>query len=156
MQRIALLLPLGLTAGALVGLIAGGLVFEELTQTYLESFGKDWRDRAPFKLSYAAANPEPFIAQGRRKLVFLAGVLPSESTLGYDGVGGALLDRVNGVEIKDIKDLDTALQSPKDGIHVFELDEVPYKLYLDAKQAQQDNEVLLPQRYRIRELKRLE
>ena len=26
MQRIALLLPLGLTAGALVGLIAGGLV----------------------------------------------------------------------------------------------------------------------------------
>ena len=58
--------------------------------------------------------------------------------------------------IKDIKDLDTALQTPKDGIHVIELDEVPYKLYLDAKQAEQENQVLLPQRYRIRELKRLE
>lgn len=137
-------------------LILGGMVFSELTREYLEAFGNDWRDRAPFEFVYAMEHPEEFMQDGRRKLVFLAGILPSESTLGYEGIRGAFVEKVNGEPIKEIKDLDAALSKPADGLHKIELDQAPYTLYLDAALASQDNETLLPQRYRIHELKRLE
>jgi len=137
-------------------LILGGLVFSELTRTYLEAFGNDWRDRAPFELVYAVQNPEKFARDGRKKLVFLAGALPSQTTIGYEGVRGAFIEKVNGQTINDIKGLAAALASPSDGLHKIEIDEVPYVLYIDAALAAQDNQTLLPQRYRITELQRLE
>ncbi|MFN0127961.1 MAG: PDZ domain-containing protein [Verrucomicrobiales bacterium] len=137
-------------------LILGGLVFSELTRTYLEAFGGEWRDRAPFEFVYAVENPEKFQRDGREKLVFLAGALPSQSTLGYEGVRGAFIEKVNGQVINEIKDLAAALQNPVDGIHKIEIDEVPYTLYVDAALAADDNQNLLPQRYRITQLQRLE
>ena len=137
-------------------LILGGLVFSELTRTYLEAFGNDWRDRAPFEFVFAVQNPEKFARDGRKKLVFLAGALPSQSTIGYEGVRGAFIEKVNGQAINDIKDLSAALANPIDGLHKIEIDEVPYTLYLDAALAAEDNKTLLPQRYRITELQRLE
>lgn len=137
-------------------LILGGLVFSELTRTYLEAFGGEWRDRAPFEFVYAVENPEKFQRDGREKLVFLAGALPSQSTLGYEGVRGAFIEKVNGQVINEINDLAAALQHPVDGIHKIEIDEVPYTLYVDAALAADDNQNLLPQRYRITQLQRLE
>ena len=137
-------------------LILGGLVFSELTRTYLEAFGNEWRDRAPFELVYAVQNPEKFARDGRKKLVFLAGALPSQSTIGYEGVRGAFIEKVNGQVINDIKDLSDALTRPVDGLHTIEIDEVPYTLYIDAALAAGDNQTLLPQRYRITELQKLE
>lgn len=137
-------------------LILGGMVFSELTRTYLEAFGNDWRDRAPFEFVFAVQNPEKFARDGRKKLVFLAGTLPSQSTIGYEGVRGAFIEKVNGQPINDIKDLAAALANPVDGLHKIEIDEVPYTLYLDAALAAEDNKTLLPQRYRINELQRLE
>lgn len=137
-------------------LILGGLVFSELTRTYLEAFGNDWRDRAPFEYVFAVQNPEKFARDGRKKLVFLAGALPSQTTIGYEGVRGAFIEKVNGQVINDIKSLSAALASPVDGLHKIEIDEVPYTLYVDATLAAEDNKTLLPQRYRITEMQRLE
>jgi PDZ domain len=137
-------------------LILGGIVFEELTKTYLMAFGNEWKDRAPFPLVYATEHQDEFAIDGRRKLVFIAGVLPSESTLGYEGLRGALVQKVNDQLIKDIQDLEAALAKPADGLHKIQIDEVPYTIYLDSALADQDNQTLLPQRYRIKQLKRLE
>jgi hypothetical protein len=137
-------------------LILGGIVFEELTKTYLMAFGNEWKDRAPFPLVYATEHQEEFAIDGRRKLVFVAGVLPSESTLGYEGLRGAFVQKVNDQLIKDIRDLEAALAKPLEGLHKIQIDEVPYTFYLDAALADQDNQTLLPQRYRIKQLKRIE
>jgi hypothetical protein len=139
-------------------LILGGLLFTELTQTFLEDLGQDrgdWRENAPFKLVYALSNPEKYEAEGRRKLVILAGVLPSESTLGYEQVNSILVNKVNGVFIRDLNDLAEAIQKPSDGIHKIEIDDAPHTLYLDATQAESDNKEFLPKRYRINPLQRL-
>merc|ERR1712023_225076 len=48
--------------------IFGGLIFQELTLPYLESWGEDWPNRAPFKLVYASASPESYAEEGRKKL----------------------------------------------------------------------------------------
>src|SRR5690606_19868204 len=45
-------------------LIFGGLIFQELTLPYLESWGEDWTNRAPFNLVYANADPQPYEEEG--------------------------------------------------------------------------------------------
>ena len=41
-------------------LILGGMIFQELTRPYLESWGDSWPTRAPFKLVYASSNPKQY------------------------------------------------------------------------------------------------
>jgi PDZ domain len=137
-------------------LILGGLLFQELTQQYLQLGGREWRDRAPFRLLFARENQEDFLKQGRRKLVFLSGVLPSPSIQGYERLRGLIVTKVNNKEINDIKDLAAALEAPLDGVHKIEFTDYPMVIHVDAEGAAQDNKEFLPARYRINKLQRLE
>ena len=134
----------------------GGLLFQELTRPYLESFGNEWSSRAPFKLVYAMGHPEKYREQGRRKIVFLAGVLPTESVQGYERMGGTIVETVNGREIKDIQDLDLAFNYPEDGVHEIRFEDFPKVIWIDDELAKQDNFLVIPQRFRIQERMRLE
>ncbi|MEM9281478.1 MAG: PDZ domain-containing protein [Verrucomicrobiota bacterium] len=136
-------------------LIFGGMIFQELTQPYLESWGEDWRTRAPFKLVFAHANPEALEEEGREKLVFLSNVLKTPSTLGYEGINSAIITAVNGQFISDIGDLAEALENvPEDGIHTIEFGDYPKKLYVDDRASRAVNQQLL--QYGINRLERLE
>jgi len=137
-------------------LILGGLLFQELTINYLQLAGRDWRDRAPFRLVYAQTNQEELMKQGRRKLVFLSGVLPSPGTVGYERLHQLIVTKVNDRTINDIKDLAEALKTPIDGVHKIEFNDHPRLIHMDAAQAEQDNNEFLPARYRINKLQRLE
>ena len=134
----------------------GRLLFQELTMNYLQMGGREWRDRAPFRLMYAAQNQEEFLKQGRRKLVFLSGVLPAPCTTGYERLRQLIVTKVNDKPINDIKDLAEAFKSPIDGIHKIEFTDHPGVIHVDATQAAQDNKEFLPARYRITKLERLE
>lgn len=137
-------------------LLMGGLLFQELSRPYLESFGSEWRTRAPFKLVYAMSHPEKYELQERRKVVFLAGALPCQSVQGYERLGGIVVESVNGRPIKDIRDLDIAFNYPTDGIHEIRFEDLPKVIWLDDELAQQDNFLHIPQRYRITQRMRLE
>ena len=137
-------------------LILGGLLFQELTQNYLQLAGREWRERAPFRLVYAQSNQEEFLKQGRRKLVFLSGVIPAPGVIGYERLRNLIVTSVNGKPINDLKDLAEALKSPTDGIHRIEFSDYPKVIFVDAAQADQDNKDFLPARYRIRQLERLD
>jgi len=138
-------------------LIMGGLLFQELTRPYLQSFGKDWASRAPFRLVYAMSHPEQYRDEGREKIVFLAGVLPTSSVQGYERIGGNIITTVNGKTINNIRDLDIAFnQKPKDGVHEIRFDQYPKVIWLDDELAKQDNFLFIPERFRIQERMRLE
>ncbi len=137
-------------------LIMGGLLFQELSRPYLESFGSEWRSRAPFKLVYAMRHPEKYEEEGRRKVVFLAGILPTRSVQGYEGIGGTILKSVNGRPIRDIRDLDVAFNFPTDGVHEIQFEDFPKIIWLDDALAQEDNFLHIPQRFRIQERMRLD
>lgn len=137
-------------------LILGGLLFQELTLNYLQLAGREWRERAPFRLLYAQTNQEEFMKQGRRKLVFLSGVLPAPGTVGYERLRQLIVTKVNDKVINDIKDLAEALNSPIDGIHKIEFSDHPKLIHVEAAQAEQDNKEFLPARYRINKMQRLE
>ena len=135
----------------------GGLLFQELTLPYLKTFGNDWAKKAPFKLVFVNANQKKFEDEGRDKLVFLSGVLPSQSVLGYDRLSSIIVTKVNGQQIKNIKDLDAAFQKPDaDGIHKVEFSDYPHLIFLSDELVKKDNAEFMPNYYRIPLLKRLD
>ncbi len=113
-------------------LIKGGFIFQELTKSYLQVFGKDWETRAPLDLLDALNHPEDY-EKGRNRLVILSRTIPTEATLGYENISSIIVTKVNGKDIAEIPSLAAAFETPdKDGIHTIELDNELKKLYLDA------------------------
>ncbi|YCM44073.1 PDZ domain-containing protein [Verrucomicrobiaceae bacterium 227] len=112
-------------------IIKGGLVFQELSRTYLEAFGKDWAKRAPLNLLDVLSNPEDY-EEGRRRLVILTRVVATEATIGYDRLNSQIVQSVNGKPIAGLPELAAALEAaPENGIHTIVTDEEPYQIFLD-------------------------
>lgn len=117
-------------------LIKGGFIFQELTNSYLQAYGKDWETRAPLDLLDAFNHPEDY-EKGRNRLVILSRTIPTEATLGYEGISSVIVTKVNGKDIADIPSLVAAFETPeKDGIHTIEVDNELKKLYLDSTTAE--------------------
>jgi S1-C subfamily serine protease len=149
-----LVLPYQFDAGPRY-VLHGGLLFQELTRPYLNSFGREQLGGPLLRLARAAANPEALEADGRRRVVFLSAVLPTPATQGYERQSGQVVLAVNGVKINALEDLAAALDKPVDGIQRIELREFPHLLHLDAERAAQDNAQLMNGMFRIGSLRRL-
>lgn len=136
--------------------IQGGLLFQELSLPYLQSFGENWETSAPLRLVFAAKHTEDYEEAGHRKIVILAAALPTRSTQGYEGIGGLIVTRANGKPVLDLADLAEAFKNPVDGIHSIEFEDFPKVIYLDAFAVESDNLRLMNGVFRIGSLKRIE
>jgi len=114
-------------------LVKGGLVFQELTRPLLESFGDEWRSRAPLDLLDAYENPEKY--EGKKEhIVFLSGVIPTPATVGYERLRNLVVSKVNGQEIRDMKSLVAAFSRlTPDGLHSIEFEDESLVVYLDGR-----------------------
>lgn len=137
-------------------ILSGGILFQELTSAYLNSFGREQRGGAILRLQRIASNPEEFEQDGRKKIVFIGAILPTASTQGYERMSGQVVEEVNGRKITEISDVAAALKEPKDGLHTLKLREFPYLLHLDALRVERDNMQLMNGMFRVSELSRLE
>ena len=137
-------------------LLAGGLLFQELSQTYLEGFGRERRSGPVLRLARLAKNPEAFEKRGCKKIVFLSAVLPTPSAQGYERMGGQTVEEVNGVVITDLGSLDEAFKKPVNGIHTIKLGEFPHVMHIDAVAMERDNMAIMTGGYRVGALKRIE
>jgi len=77
--------------------------------------------------------------------IFLAGSIPSQLTVGYEQVRHGIIEQVNGHPIRRMADLETGFNQPQGGLHVIQLSEAPYTLYLDANNCQHVDNTLLQQ-----------
>jgi hypothetical protein len=136
--------------------LSGGVLFQELTSAYLNSFGAEQRGGALLRLQRIATNPDEFEKEGRKKVVFIGAVLPTTSTQGYERMSGQVVEEVNGKKITELADVAAALKEPKDGLHILKLREFPFILHLDALRVERDNMQLLNGVFRVSELSRLE
>jgi PDZ domain len=136
-------------------IILGGLIFQELTTPYLQSWGESWTERAPFKLVYANSNPEKYENEGKEKLVFLSNVIKTPSSLGYEGINSVAITKVNGKSVSNIKELSDLLNHvPEDGIHKIEFDDFPKIIFVRDDISREINKQLL--QYGIGQLERLQ
>jgi hypothetical protein len=127
--------------------MVGGFVFVPLTEAYLRSWGAGWRQRAPFRLSYYEMDK---VKPERPQRVVLSQVIPNEVNMGYEGLRNTAIDEVNGLKIRQISDLVTALKTPIDGFDVFKFapGEPIQQAVLDASVLDKANEQIMT-RYHI-------
>ncbi|MGA0844952.1 MAG: PDZ domain-containing protein [Luteolibacter sp.] len=110
--------------------VKGGLLFQELSRPLLESFGNEWRSVAPLNLLDAFQNPENYRDKMRR-VVFLSGTIPTPATIGYESLRNLIVKRVNGTDIRDLKDLVRAFEDHDGDLHSIEFADDGLTIYLD-------------------------
>lgn len=134
----------------------GGLLFQELTRPYLNSFGGEQQGGPILRLQRIASAPDEYEKQGRKKIIFLSAILPTQSTQGYERMSGQVVDEINGRKINELADVAAAFKEPKDGLHTVKLAQFPFILHLDAIKVERDNLQLTNGMFRVSELSRLE
>jgi hypothetical protein len=132
-------------------LIVGGLVFQELSVSYLLEYGKDWTSQAPIDLVYYQQNQEYLNGDKhdqREKIVIISGVIPTSYSIGYEDLNDLVVRRVNGQFIGKLTDVRNALKNPVNGFHKIEVEQSPGLLFLDPRQIEAIHRII-QQRYSI-------
>jgi hypothetical protein len=113
-------------------LMAGGLLFQPLTEPFLRSWGRDWERRAPVRLVRLKGQAP---SEENPSCVVLSAVLPDPYNLGYQDYRYLVVHQVNGRRIVDLPGLKEALELPVEGFHLIEFlpGEAVTKLVLDAQ-----------------------
>jgi hypothetical protein len=116
--------------------IAGGLVFQELTRPYLHAWG-DWARRAPPRLLVALDREGREPTPAAPRIVLLASVLPDAANLGYEDLHDLIVSKVNGLPIGSLDDVRKALTRPEAGFHVVEFipGQAEQRIVLDVEEA---------------------
>lgn len=124
-------------------LIAGGLLFQPITGSFLDAFGKN----TPILLDYySETNPAP----ERDGLVVLSGILPDPYNRGYEDARLLIIDTINEQPIAHIKDIESALKKPNGDFHHIRFfnDQSMRHLVIDAKELDSVTSAIL-KRYNI-------
>jgi S1-C subfamily serine protease len=113
-------------------LIKGGILFQEMTRPLLEAYGDEWQSSAPLNYLDAYSNPEKY-QENHDRMICLTGVIPTQATVGYEGLRNLLVSKVNGKPVRNMKDLVKALKSPPLGsqLHSIEFLDEDLTIYLD-------------------------
>lgn len=100
-------------------MIFGGLVIQELTKGLLQSWGSNWRKRAPLPYLYEDAFHSWPENGGATKILVLQRVLPLDYNKGYHSLEDSFVTEVNGKKIENFEDLNAALGAPEKGKEAF-------------------------------------
>lgn len=99
-------------------LIFAGLLFTPLSYEYIQ----DWEWAREYH-KYGTFRYETFPSAERRQIVVIHQVLAHAINLGYHQMREMIVERINGIDIADIKDVVRAFASPVGGFHVIETDD---------------------------------
>lgn len=111
--------------------VLGGLVLQELSRAVLQEWGNEWRQTAPQRLVFLDEFQDE-LPEDRGKIVFVSQLLPSDVTVGYEGLGNAVVESINDQPIRSLEDVAEAVKTPVDGFHYIRIDADPRILILDA------------------------
>ncbi len=101
--------------------IFGGLVFMELNNGYLESFGRDWKQKADKRLLYYYDSMKAIAQRGHdARVIILSRVLPDTMNKGYQFQKDLILSKVNGTSVKNLAALKEVINRTRDRFIVLE------------------------------------
>ena len=117
--------------------VLGGLVFQDLTGSYLSTWG-DFNRRAPPRLLIANERDGLMPLPDRPRIVLLTSVLPDTANLGYQDLRDLIVDRVNGRIVGKVDDVRQAFRNPQGGFHVIDFlpGQGPARIVLEAAEAE--------------------
>jgi hypothetical protein len=135
-------------------LMVGGLLFQPLTESYLQSWGRDWKTRAPFRLNYYR-NESP--SKKQPSIVILSQILPDPYNIGYQEQKFLVIEKANGVPVSRLSELQEALKKPTNGYHIFEFakGESLQRIVVSAGDAEREATQRVLKRYGVTEASHL-
>ncbi|MCZ8343432.1 MAG: serine protease [Leptospira sp.] len=95
-------------------LILGGMVFIELSETYLMEYGNQWRTRVGKELLYLNDFHKFATNKSERKFVVISQVLPIAANKTYHGFQQVLVQDFNGTTIDSLEHLKNLYEKNKD------------------------------------------
>jgi hypothetical protein len=136
--------------------VLGGIIFQELSRQFLKEWGGNWQKEAPQRFVYLDRFQSELFPEGNRRVVMITQVLPSNSTIGYDDANFLTVEKVNGKEIKSLRDVIEAVKQPLEGgFTKIETTEDPKQLALDMAQVEKEA-AGLQENYGLPSLQRVE
>ncbi len=135
--------------------VLGGFIFQELSRQYLREWGANYQKEAPQRFVYLDRFQSELFPEGDRRIVILSQILPSNLTIGYEDNSYLVVTKVNGREIKSLRDLAEAAKTPVNGFAVIETEEDPKQLQLDMNEVTKET-TALQKNYGLPAMARLE
>lgn len=130
-------------------LLFAGLLFQPLSREYLKTWSEDWASRSDPRLAYYYSYyDEDRIHRERPEIVVLSRVLAAPVNQYYADFSQRVVDRVNGMKISALADLERAFARPVGDFHLVEFDGGGPPVVLDASAAEEEHGQIL-ERYRI-------
>jgi S1-C subfamily serine protease len=99
-------------------LIFAGLLFTPLSYEYIHDW--DWAEKHHRYRHYAF---EQFPSERRKQIILIPQILVHEINLGYHQMREGVVERINGIEITEMRDVVRALEKPQGKWHVIETDD---------------------------------
>ncbi len=129
--------------------IFGGMTFVQLNRNYLQSWGRNWIGDIPHALRYLFIESNQLNTnQDRTEYVVLSEILPDEVNAYLEGFKSQVVDTVNGLKIKNLRDLDNALSKDVNGYWVVQFLFNDSPMIIDAAKARQNQKLIL-EKYNI-------
>ncbi len=128
-------------------LVWGGLISQELSGSYLHTWGGKWKEKADKRLVYIYNNFKLWPTNERRRVVVLNRVLPAAINAGYYEKGDLILKRVNGISVKDLRHLKELIDKKESPFILFEF-QGGESIVLNREKTEEVNHLIL-KRYNI-------
>ncbi|PCH57483.1 MAG: hypothetical protein COC15_01045, partial [Legionellales bacterium] len=123
--------------------IHSGLVFQPLTQNYLETYGQDWMYIAPKKLLHYFVDAN---FTKRKQVIILSNILADAVTVGYPGMQNSVVETVNGIKVDSLATVIKAIEKNSGNFDIIRF-ENGGQVVLDSKQARARHKKLLKKYY---------
>ena len=129
--------------------VYAGLTFVQLNRNFLSKWGRKWVSEIPFDLRYLffecdQLNENPL----RKEYVVISEILPDEVNAYLQSYKYKVIESVNGITINKLEDIDTAIQTDKEGFWIVQFIGIDAPMVIDANKARSQQGAIM-QKYQI-------
>ncbi len=114
--------------------IYGGMIFQPLSKEYLKTWNKWWYTADRRLLYYYSYYLSDVIHPEREEFVVMNKVIPDEANTYLADIRDRVVDSINHLPIRSLKDVVKAFGRPIDGFHVIRIDGTRFPLVLRASE----------------------
>lgn len=127
-------------------IVYGGLLFQPLTMQYLLAILQATNGSLPLQFLEIEDRYAELKAEGRKELIALTLVIPTDATLSYDECGFCLVEKVNDKVCTDFAHFAELLDEPtENGLITLNINKPPYLIAIDRNLAEACNKTLQTQ-----------
>jgi hypothetical protein len=118
-------------------------------RNFLETWGRTWITDLPFDLRYLFNDSDQLNTdRDRKEYVVLSEILPDETNSYCSAFRNKIVESVNGVDIRSLKDLRAAFAKSSDGFCIIKFMGTPSPLILDSTKATERHQSIL-EKYQV-------